>query len=41
MSEEFQIVEMGDSGEETMQTAPNGPHFDSAYGWGWSGGRAD
>jgi hypothetical protein len=41
MSEEFDVAEMGDSGEETRQTAPGGAHFDSVYGWGWSGGRAD
>lgn len=35
MYEEFQIVEMGDTGEETMQSAPGGPHFDTLYGRGW------
>jgi hypothetical protein len=41
MSEEFAVVEMGDSGQETKQLSPGGPHWDSLYGFGWAGGLAD
>lgn len=32
MSGEFEIVEIGDSGEETRQSVPGGPAFDAIYG---------
>jgi hypothetical protein len=38
MIEECGVEDFGGSEHETMQTAPGGPHIDSLYGRGWTGG---
>jgi hypothetical protein len=38
-SEELELVDFGDAAVETRQISPIGHNPDSAYVWGWAGGR--